>query len=95
MDTGLQTYLRRINQAPLLTAEQEEALSGTIRHAGEMAERFQAAECTLVEKEDSEQDARVAREQMVECNLRLVVTIAKQYLRRGMVLSDLVEEGNL
>ena len=95
MDTGLQNYLRKINKAPLLTAEQEESLSDTIRHAGAMAVRFQAAECTLAEKEDSEHDARVARGQMVECNLRLVVTIAKQYLRRGMSLADLVEEGNL
>jgi len=36
-----------------------------------------------------------ARQRMIECNLRLVVNIAKHYLNRGMVLLDLVEEGNL
>lgn len=37
----------------------------------------------------------VAREQMIQANLRLVVNIAKQYSNRGMTLSDLVSEGNL
>jgi len=95
VDTGFQTYLQKINKAPLLTAEQEESLTDTIRRTREMAERFRAGRCTLAEHEDCEEAARVARERMVECNLRLVVTIAKQYLRRGMSLADLVEEGNL
>ena len=37
----------------------------------------------------------IAREQMIQANLRLVVNIAKQYSNRGMTLSDLVAEGNL
>lgn len=37
----------------------------------------------------------VARQKMIECNLRLVVKIARRYLRRGMALADLIEEGNL
>ncbi len=36
-----------------------------------------------------------ARQRMIECNLRLVVNIAKHYVNRGMVLLDLIEEGNL
>ncbi len=40
-------------------------------------------------------DAMVAREQMILANLRLVVSVAKRYTRRGMVLADLVEEGNI
>lgn len=36
-----------------------------------------------------------ARQRMIECNLRLVVNIAKHYINRGMVLLDLIEEGNL
>ena len=40
-------------------------------------------------------DAMVAREQMILANLRLVVSVAKRYARRGMPLPDLVEEGNI
>ena len=45
-------------------------------------------------KRMAEGDAK-ARQRMVECNLRLVVSIAKRYLGRGMLLLDLVQEGNL
>ncbi len=95
MDTGLQLYLRQINQAPLLSAEDEKELAGTIRRADEMADAFARGECTLAEKEEAERDAIEARERMVKSNLRLVVNIAKKYAKRGMPLNDLIEEGNL
>ncbi len=68
----LQTYLREIRRAPLLTPEQE----------------FTTA--TLARSGDFE-----ARQAMIEHNLRLVVSIAKHYLGRGLPLTDLIEEGNL
>lgn len=40
-------------------------------------------------------DAMVAREQMILANLRLVISVAKRYMGRGMVIADLVEEGNV
>jgi RNA polymerase nonessential primary-like sigma factor len=68
----LQTYLREIRRAPLLTPEQEFATA------------------TLARQGDFE-----ARQAMIEHNLRLVVSIAKNYLGRGLPLTDLIEEGNL
>jgi RNA polymerase primary sigma factor len=60
-----------------------------------MGERFGLGECSLAEKEEAEEQATIAREQMVRSNLRLVVNIAKKYAKRGMPLADLIEEGNL
>ena len=72
MDSGLQLYLREINQTSLLTPEEEIALARRIRK-GDL----------------------LARDNMIRCNLRLVVSIAKNYTRRGLSLLDLIEEGNL
>jgi len=72
MDTGLQLYLREINQTRLLTAEQEIVLARRIRKGDHQA-----------------------RDEMIRSNLRLVVSIAKNYSRRGLSLLDLIEEGNL
>jgi RNA polymerase nonessential primary-like sigma factor len=68
----LQTYLREIRRAPLLTPQEE----------------FETA--TRARQGDFE-----ARQAMIEHNLRLVVSIAKNYLGRGLPMPDLIEEGNL
>ncbi|MEO5697022.1 MAG: RNA polymerase sigma factor RpoS [Burkholderiaceae bacterium] len=68
----LQSYLREIRRAPLLTS-QEEFATATLARQGNFA----------------------ARQAMIERNLRLVVSIAKNYLGRGLPMPDLIEEGNL
>ena len=95
VDTGLQVYLRQINDAPLLSAEEEKRLASIVRNGQRMAERFGHGEVTLPEREQAESDAGVARETMVKSNLRLVVNIAKKYAKRGVPLNDLINEGNL
>ncbi len=92
-------YLKEIGKVPLLTAEQEVTLARRIEaglHAGEQLEMSPG----LSEGERSGLDAvaadgMLAKRQLIEANLRLVVSIAKRYVGRGMVLLDLIQEGNL
>jgi RNA polymerase primary sigma factor len=95
IDTGLQSYLRQINHAPLLTPEQEKELATIVREGREAADHFAAGKMTLAERERAEAAAAEARERMVKSNLRLVVNIAKKYVKRGTILNDLINEGNL
>jgi RNA polymerase primary sigma factor len=95
VESGLQVYLKQINDAPLLSAEEERSLALHIRSATEADQRFVAGEISVAEKDRLEQEANRAREKMVRSNLRLVVNIAKNYSSRGMPLADIIEEGNL
>jgi RNA polymerase primary sigma factor len=95
VDAGLQVYLRQINDAPLLTPEEEKHFATLVRDGQRAAERFAKREIGLSERERAEADAAVARESMVKSNLRLVVNIAKKYAKRGVPLNDLINEGNL
>ncbi|NOT02034.1 MAG: sigma-70 family RNA polymerase sigma factor [Phycisphaerales bacterium] len=94
-DSGIQTYLRQISESPLLSADEERELAGHIRRAKELAATPTTSMDDLRGKEQAERDASVARDRLVRSNLRLVVNIAKRFSRRGMPLSDLIEEGNL
>ncbi|RME41813.1 MAG: sigma-70 family RNA polymerase sigma factor [Planctomycetota bacterium] len=95
VDADLQIYLRQINEAPLLSADEEKRLARIVRRARTVADQFHRGEIGLAERERAEAEAAVAREQMVKSNLRLVVNIAKKYVKRGMPLNDLINEGNL
>jgi RNA polymerase primary sigma factor len=95
IEAGLQHYLCQINEVSLLSAEEERDLANRIIAASSAAERFALGEISLAERERFEEAGAQARERMIRANLRLVVNIAKCYVRRGMPLSDLIEEGNL
>jgi RNA polymerase primary sigma factor len=92
-------YLKEIGKVPLLTAEQEVSLAKRIE-AGEAASGRLASEEKLKanqikELHDIEADGLEAKRKLVEANLRLVVSIAKRYVGRGMLFLDLIQEGNL
>ncbi len=92
-------YLQEIGRYPLLTTQQEVELSmqveAGVRAAEKLAEggEFSTAERIILERQVRKSDR--ASRRLVEANLRLVVSIAKKYVGRGLSLLDLIQEGNL
>ena len=99
-DDTIGLYLREMSCVPLLSLEEEQDLAKRI-------ERGRAARCELDrsngrtpirrrrELEQFSADGLTAREHLIKANTRLVVSIAKRYIGRGVPFLDLIQEGNL
>ncbi|HVG97235.1 MAG TPA: sigma-70 family RNA polymerase sigma factor [Chloroflexota bacterium] len=98
LDSAEALYMRDIRRYNLLTAEEEVSLAET-REVGEAAaERLRSLppdHNRRVELEPLARAGAAARRRLIECNLRLVVSVARKYAGRGMPLLDLVQEGNI
>jgi RNA polymerase primary sigma factor len=81
-ESEVKQYLQDIEDAPLLSAQEEKRLSEL------MARRHS-------KNEEERRQSREARDRFITSNLRLVVSIAKRFLNRGLPFPDLIEEGNL
>ena len=96
-------YLKEIGKVPLLTAAEEIDLAMKIEAGVAAMEELDKAEDEGIELERREKRrlSRIeqvgldAKQQLIEANLRLVVSIAKRYVGRGMLFLDLIQEGNL
>src|ERR1700710_256943 len=93
-------YLKEIGKVPLLTAEEEVDLAKRIEAGLFASEKLAGTTKKLDPKlrrelDLIERDGQIAKRKLVEANLRLVVSIAKRYVGRGMLFLDLLQEGNL
>ncbi len=103
IDDPVRMYLKEIGKVPLLTADQEVELATTMSAGREAEERVAQAEAdgeVLSDEELAQLKKQIkagekAKQSLAEANLRLVVSIAKRYVGRGMLFLDLIQEGNL
>jgi len=97
-DAPAAIYLRDISRVSLLTAEQEVFLAKEIEKGNLAAERIKQLVPESDEREHLDEDhhkGKEARRQLTEANLRLVVSVARKYMGRGLPLLDLIQEGNI
>lgn len=92
-------YLNDLGRYPLLTAQQEVELSMQLEAGQKARERLMGDEPLMPEDRALLQHqidvAKTAHDSLVNSNLRLVVSLARRYVGRGMALLDLIQEGNV
>ncbi len=98
VSTPAAMYLREISRVPLLTAADEVSLAQAIERGKEALGKL--SQPSLSPEERSKHLGAIergdaARRRLTESNLRLVVSVAKRYVGRGVPLLDLIQEGNI
>jgi RNA polymerase primary sigma factor len=99
IDDSISLYLKEIGRIPLLTAEQEVSLAKRME-AGRHAKRRMSKNGRLSQARREElawtvRDGKAAQEHLIKANSRLVVSVAKKYVGRGVPFLDLIQEGNI
>ena len=100
IDDPVRMYLKEIGKVPLLSPDEEIRLATQMGTGAEAQERLAQEGETLSEEERKQlrhlvEEGKAAKQKLAEANLRLVVSIAKRYVGRGMLFLDLIQEGNL
>ena len=111
VEDPVRMYLKEIGKVPLLSAEEEIELAQKMETGNVAAEKIQILKSRIEETDDEAEKEEIraeikelqkdegvgaeAKKRLAEANLRLVVSIAKRYVGRGMLFLDLIQEGKL
>ena len=98
IDDSISLYLKEIGRVPLLTAAEEVDLAKRMEAGRDSRHRLNQEEVDWEEREQLlwlMRDGRAAQEHLIKANSRLVVSVAKKYVGRGVPFLDLIQEGNI
>jgi RNA polymerase primary sigma factor len=97
-DDTVGLYLKEVGRVPLLTAEQEVSLAKRIERGRKAREELASGPVSMKHRGELQQlieDGWAAREHLITANSRLVISVAKKYMGRGVPFLDLIQEGNI
>lgn len=98
IDDSISLYLKEIGRVPLLTAEEEIALAKRMEKGRDSRKQLTQGVDDWDEREQLlwlVRDGQAAQEHLIKANSRLVVSVAKKYVGRGVPFLDLIQEGNI
>ncbi|HHN93373.1 MAG TPA: sigma-70 family RNA polymerase sigma factor [Anaerolineae bacterium] len=98
IDDTIGLYLKEIGRVPLLTAEEEVMLAKRMEAGQQAREKLSQDGLDPEERERLQrivEDGLAAREHLIRANSRLVISVAKKYIGRGVPFLDLIQEGNI
>lgn len=97
-DDTIGLYLKEVGRVPLLTAEEEVELAQRIERGRMAREELAKGNVPSTRRQDLQrliEDGWAAREHLITANSRLVISVAKKYMGRGVPFLDLIQEGNI
>jgi RNA polymerase primary sigma factor len=98
IDDSISLYLKEIGRVPLLTAEEEVILAKRMERGKEARQKLTQGVDDPAEQKKllaAVKDGQAAQEHLIKANSRLVVSVAKKYVGRGVPFLDLIQEGNI